>query len=99
MKLKLLDFSSNFELYFYEKQDAKPQEIVNLWEANIHDPNFNQPHPAVIISRPDSNFSSPFDYINICWCHRGIVLFFSFYMYSPKTLETVRCKFIELTLA
>ncbi|PWA55813.1 Ankyrin repeat-containing protein [Artemisia annua] len=39
------------ELAIYSSaQDAKPRTIIPLWKANMDEPNFNQPDPAVIIS-------------------------------------------------
>lgn len=30
-------------------QDAQPSMIIQLWKANLEEPNFNQPDPAAII--------------------------------------------------
>ncbi|XP_019259349.1 PREDICTED: putative E3 ubiquitin-protein ligase XBAT34 isoform X2 [Nicotiana attenuata] len=39
------------ELAIYSAvQDAQPRTIVALWKANMEEPNFSQPDPAVIIS-------------------------------------------------
>ncbi|KAK2982984.1 hypothetical protein RJ640_013921 [Escallonia rubra] len=39
------------ELAIYSNsQDAKPRALIALWKANMEEPKFNQPDPAVIIS-------------------------------------------------
>ncbi|XP_052189291.1 putative E3 ubiquitin-protein ligase XBAT35 isoform X2 [Diospyros lotus] len=39
------------ELAIYSSlQDAQPRTLIALWKANMEEPNFNQPDPAVIIS-------------------------------------------------
>lgn len=39
------------ELAIYTNlQDAQPRSIIALWKANMEEPNFNQPDPAVVIS-------------------------------------------------
>lgn len=39
------------ELAIYSSlQDAKPRTLIPLWKANMDEPNFNQPDPAVVIS-------------------------------------------------
>lgn len=44
-------------IVLYLEQDAQPRTIVALWKANMEEPNFSQPDPAVIISDiSNSNF-------------------------------------------
>lgn len=48
-------------VFFMNKQDAKPRALIALWKANMDEPNFNQPDPAVVISSSKSNFSAHFN--------------------------------------
>lgn len=58
-------------------QDAQPRMIVQLWKANLEEPNFNQPDPAAIISDiSKSKFSTSFYVTIACVYTRQVICFF-----------------------
>lgn len=53
-------------------QDAQPSMIIQLWKANLEEPNFDQPDPAAIIyDSSKSKFSNLLSimivYVNAVW--------------------------------
>lgn len=49
-------------------QDAQPSNTVQLWKANLEEPNFNQPDPAAVISDISKSEFTFVRYFN-CLCY------------------------------